>query len=453
MNDKTSVLSPEARDFAPGLLAIQESPPAKLPRTVMYVVAALFVLLLLWACFGKLDIIASAEGRLVPQTYVKIVQPSDAGIVKEILVREGEVVQAGQALLRMDMQVALADQRTLEGELALRKLQLRRIDAELAGRAMGPREDIPADLYDKVAAQHRDHRQAYEDALAQAREALRKAQRDYEAGQEMLAKLKEVTPILKTQAEAYAGMGEEGYVPQVMVRDKQRDYIEKARDLRAQQETVASLAAAVAQAGKQLNQVSSRYRSDLQNERIEAESQYRKLEQETLKQEHKVGLLELKAPQAGIVKDLATHTIGTVVSPGTVLVSLVPEMEPLQAEVLIKNDDVGFVYPGQRVKVKLVPYPFEKYGMIDGEVVHIGPDASDADTQSKEAGKDKPQAPSLGYKALVALKSQTLEAQGETFKLVAGMQVMAEIAQGRRTVMEYLLSPVRKTLYDSGRER
>ena len=455
MTDKISTLSPEAMDFAPGLLAIQESPPARLPRTVMYAVTGLFLILLVWAIFGKLDIIASAEGRLVPQTYVKIVQPADAGIVEEILVKEGQTVQAGQVLIRMDTRVAQADQKTIETDLALRSLQLRRIDAELAEKPLLRKADDPDDLFHQIDAQYRDHRRSFEDASGQAKEALKKAQRDYEAGKEVLAKLNEVTPILKAQSDSYTDMGKEGYVPQVTVRDKQREYLEKARDLRAQEETVASLAAAVAQAGKQLSQISSKYRADLQNERVDAEGQYRKLQQELVKQEHKSGLLELKASQTGIVKDLATHTIGTVVSPGTVVLSLVPENEPLVAEVMVKNDDVGFVYPGQTVKVKLSAYPFQKYGMLDGEVIHVGPDASDnANPPAKDNGKDKaPPQPTLTYKALVSLKSQVLEAQGKTLKLVPGMQVVVEIAQGRRTVMEYLLSPVQKTLQESGRER
>ena len=453
MTKKTIPLSPEALDFAPGLLAIQENPPARLPRAVLYAVSILFIILLLWAAFSQLDIIASADGKLVPQTYVKIVQPADAGIIQEILVKEGEVVKAGQPLIRMDTQVAKADQNAIETQLALRSLQLRRIDAELASLPIRRKDGDPDDLFRQIEAQYHDHRLSYQDALGQAQEALRKAQRDYDAGKEILAKLKEVTPIFRAQSDAYKDMGKDGYMAQVMVRDKEREYLEKARDLRAQEETVASLAAAVAQASRQVNQVTSRYRSDLQNERVEAEGQYRKLQQEQVKQEHKTNHLELKAPQSGIVKDIATHTIGTVVAPGTVVLSLVPENEPMIAEVMIKNDDVGFVFPRQQVKVKLLAYPFQKYGMLEGEIIHLGPDASDgANPASKDQSKEA--APSqLIYKAQVALKSQALEAQGQSFKLVPGMQVIAEIHQGRRTVLEYLLSPVQKTLYDSGRER
>src|ERR1035437_2802749 len=388
------VLSPDALAFAPGLLSIQESPPAKLPRVVLYAVGVLFAILLAWATFGKLDIIASAEGRLIPQTYVKIVQPADAGIVQEILVKEGQSVQAGQVLIRMDTQVANADQKSIDTELALRTLQLRRIDADLAGQPLKRTATDPDDLFRTVDAQYRDRRQSYQDALGQAQEGLRKTQRDYESGKEVLAKLKEVTPLLKEQADSFTDMGKEGYAPQVTVRDKQREYLDKARDLRAQEENLASLAAAMAQADKQLSQVTSKYHSELQNERVEAEGQYRKLQQEHLKQEHKTGLLELKASQAGIIKDLATHTIGTVVSPGTVVLSLVPENEPLIGEAMVKNEDVGVVYEQQQVKVKIATYPFQKYGMLDGEVIHVGPDSSEGDSQASkdQTNKDKPPA-------------------------------------------------------------
>ena len=454
---KLTVLSPEALDFAPGLLSIQESPPARLPRAVMYTIGVLFVILLLWAVFGKLDIIASAEGRLVPETYVKIVQPADAGIVQEILVKEGKQVQQGQVLMRMDTQIAKADEKTIANDLALRSLQLRRIDAELSGKPLKRKSDDQDDLFRQIESQYRERRLSYTDALEQAREALKKTQHEHDSAMEVLSKLQQITPILKQQADSYADMGKDGYVPKMTVLDKQRDYLEKSQDLLAQQATVASLSASVNQAKKQIDQITSKYRSDLQNERVEAGGQQHKLEQDTLKQEHRTGLLELKASQSGIVKDLATHTVGTVVSPGTVLLSIVPEHEPLVAEIMIKNDDVGFVHINQKVKVKLVAYPFTKYGMLDGEVTHIQAD-SDTQSQTKDQSpssqsRDKQQNSTSVYKAIVSLGSQVLESRGKQLKLVSGMQVVVEINQGNRTVMEYLLSPVSKTLYEGGRER
>jgi HlyD family secretion protein len=450
-------LSDEARDFAPGLLAIQESPPSGMPRAVMYAVTTLLALLLLWAAVGHLDIVASAEGKLVPKTYLKLVQPADAGIIKEILVREGEQVTAGEILLRMDAQDAQADAARVRTDLALRSLQLRRIDAELTGNRLRQLPSDPPDLFRQVEAQYQERHQTYVDSLGQVEELLRKAQRDQESATAVLSKLQQTNPILKSQSDAYSGLGSQGYVPKVTVSDKQRAYIENQQDLLAQESTVAGLSAAVNGAQQQVRQTRSKYRSDLENERVDANGEYQKLQQDLAKQTHRSSLLELRAPQAGIVKDLATHTVGTVVATGTVLLSIVPEQEPLLAEVLIRNDDVGFVHPHQRVKIKLAAYPFQKYGLLDGQILQISPDATDTNSSGGQNGRvgDAAQSPEsvTGFKALVSLDRQALTSAGGALNLVAGMQVIAEIREGRRTVLQYLLSPIQGALHDGGRER
>jgi len=450
-------LSKEALDFAPGLLAIQESPPGRMPRAVMYAVTMLLALLLVWAAIGHLDIVASADGKLIPETYLKLVQPADAGIVKEILVREGERVSAGQVLLRLDAQDAQADAARLGTDLALRSLQIRRIDAELTGSRLQRQPNDPPDLFRQVEAQYQERHQTYLDSLGQVQEQLRKTQRDYESGEAILSKLQQTNPILKSQSDAYSGLGGEGYVPKVTVSDKQRAYIENQQDLVAQRSTVEGLSAAVNGAEQQVRETRSKYRSDLENERVDANGEYQKLQQDLAKQTHRSNLLELRAPQAGIVKDLATHTVGTVVSTGTVLLSIVPEQEPLVAEVLIRNDDVGFVHTHQKVKIKLAAYPFQKYGLLDGQILQVWPDASDANPSTSQAAHSSeaaaPPESVTGFKALVSLDRQTLTSAGESLNLVAGMQVIAEIREGRRTVLQYLLSPIQAALHDGGRER
>lgn len=119
-------------EFAPAILRIKEEGASPFPRGVLYVTLALFGVMLVWAIFGRLDIIAVAQGKLIPSTYVKIVQPAESGVLREILVGDGQEVKAGQVLMRMDTDVSDAEQNTVETDLALRRLQLRRIDAELA---------------------------------------------------------------------------------------------------------------------------------------------------------------------------------------------------------------------------------------------------------------------------------------------------------------------------------
>lgn len=443
------------QDFAPLLLRIRQSPPPPFAGLLMKTLLLFFALLLLWACVGRLDIVAVATGKLVPQSYLRIVQPLEHGIVKEILVREGERVQEGQVLMRMDPQLTEADRRVVDNELKLKRLQLRRIDAEMKGAPIARQSGDDAGLLAQVEAQHRARRQAYQDSVDTEKAVLIKAQQDLKAAQEIETKLQKTVPMHKETADGWAQLAKEGFAGKLLAQERMRLYIESAQDLKAQTENVASLRASIAQAEKRLAQITSNYRQQLQNERIDMAAQTQRLEEELGKHVHRTGLMELRAPQAGIVKDLATHTAGTVAAPGTILMTLVPQGEPLVAEVWVNNDDVGFVRSGQPVKVKLSTFQFQKYGMVDGSVRQISADASEnqsAGTASVEIGRNRTAMP-LTYKTIVDMGSQELVAQGVRYALTPGMQVAAEIHLGTRTVLEYLLSPVTKAFHEAGRER
>ncbi len=451
MMNRLPQLAVDALDFAPAILKSQHQPPSPFPRFVLYTLLALVGVMLVWAALGRLDIVAVAQGKLVPQSFLKVVQPAESGIVREILVKEGDEVAQGQVLMRMDAKLSDADGRALLNEVKLKRLQVRRIDAELGGGAMTRKADDTAALFTQVEAQHRARRQAYQDALDAERALLAKAQQDLKGAIEVESKLGKTAPIYQEQERAWELLAKEGFAGRLMVLERQRNRIENEQDLRTQQHAVASLKAVITQSERRIDQITSNYRQQLQNERVEAESQLHKLEQDWDKQQHRNALLELKAPQGGIVKDLSTHTAGTVVAPGTVLLTLVPNNEPLLAEVWINNVDSGFVEVNQKVKVKLDAYPFQKYGMLDGVVRHVTYDAAD---KTGDAGAErKPDSGALSYRALIALYASQLEAQGLRYKLTPGMQVAAEVNLGTRSVIEYLLSPIQKTLHEAGRER
>jgi len=448
-------LTADALEFAPDIVRAQEAPPLRYRRYVLYALLALFAALLAWAVLGQLDIVAIAQGKLVPTTYLKVVQPADSGIVKEILVREGDVVTEGQTLMRMDTRLSDADRNTTQNEVALRRLQLRRIDAELSNQPMA-RVAGDLALYRQVEAQYQARRQAYQDAIDAEHAVIAKAQQDLRASMETEVKLRETGPIYQEQEAAWQKLADEGFAGRLYLLERQRQRIENQQDLKTQQFTVASLKATITQSEKKIAQITSGYRQQLQNERVDTAAQLHKLEQDSDKQEHHYGLLELKAQHSGVIKDLATHTRGTVVQPGTILLTIVPQDEPLLAEVWISNLDAGFIIPGQAVRVKLAAYPFQKYGMLDGVVRHVSADASSAQEKNKggEPAKDDAlPAAGLNYLALVELNSPVLEAQGARLRLTPGMQVSAEILLGTRTVLEYLLSPIQKTVHEAARER
>ena len=443
-------------DFSPPLLRIQEKPPAPLAGWMLRLLLALLAGLLLWAAFGRLDIVAVAEGKLVPSSYLKIVQPAEQGIVKEILVKEGETVREGQVLIRMDSVLTEADVKAIQAEYYNKRIALRRIDAQLSARPLTKEKGDPADLYAQVQAQHAANVRAYESALAQEKSLLEKARQDLAGAQATKAKLEQVLPHYIEQEKAFEKLTKDGFSGRLMYTDKQRERIEKEQDLRAQEFTIGSNQALIEQSRNKIAQITADYRRQLQTERVETAAQFEKAAQELAKNEHRHELLELRAPAEGIVKDLATHTIGTVAAPGTILMTLVPRAEKLVAEVWVGNDDIGFVRPGQDVKLKLAPFQFQKYGMLDGKVRQVSADATEAPSANTRSdaltGRDRPMGP-LTYRTVVELASQHLELDRERFALTPGMQVAGEIHLGTRTVLEFLLSPVQKAFHEAARER
>ncbi len=167
---------------------------------------------------------------------------------------------------------------------------------------------------------------------------------------------------------------------------KDRLATEREQDLASQQATVQSLQASLTEAERSVAQVRSRSRSDLQTQLVETSGRIAQLEQADVKLGFRGRNLELRAPQAGVVKDLATTTVGAVVQPGTVLLNLVPVGELLRAEVSIRNDDIGFVRAGQKVRLKLATFPFQRYGLLEGTVLSVSPDSASAG-RSVRAGR------------------------------------------------------------------
>ena len=258
-------------------------------------------------------------------------------------------------------------------------------------------------------------------------------------------------PAYERTAQAYERLGSDNLVARLQMEERRREALEKAGDLAAQRATVEALKAAVDQHEKRTAQLKSAHASDLNQKRLETLEAINRLEAQQTRLTFQGGLLELRAPTAGIVKELATTTIGAVVQPGTVLVSLVPEAEPLLAEVMIENKDIGFVAANQPVRLKLAAYQFQKYGMLEGVVKTIGADSS---PRRHGAAPDSPLADAdSGFKALIEMNEQRFGPADLNLTLAAGMQLTAEIVQGRRTVMEYLLSPVQRVASEAGMER
>jgi len=450
MDNKQSKPEP-LHDFSPGLLAAVNQPPSPLPRLMLYVLMLLLAFVVVWSYLGQLDIVAIAQGKLIPQTRLKIVQPFEGGRVSEILVKDGEVVKVGQILMLMDTRLSEADTRKLQKELDAAKIQLRRIEAELTNQEFKRHAGDDETIFQQVAAQSRANKAEYTHALGQQKAILEQTEKEIAAARVIYQKLKETLPIHVENEEAVSKLGKTGYASRFTVLETQRQRIEAERELQSQEFEIQSLLAKKKEANEKIKQLTSANNQQLLNKKIELDNQVSQLEQDWLKQQYRNELMELKAPQDGVIKDLSTNTEGSIVPAGTVLMSVVPLDEPLQAEVYIDNKDVGFVTSGQEVKVKMMSYEFQKYGMLDAIVEYVGADASDRATQAQGVESGNGQA--LGYRTLIALSQQHLARNGQQFELRPGMQVTAEIKIGSRSVLDYVLSPVQRAVNEAGTER
>jgi len=433
--------------FLPSILQLQEEAPSPLPRAVLWIVSALTGALGLWASFGKLDVVAVAEGRLVPRAQLQIVQPAEGGVMRDLHVKEGERVRAGQLLARMDMRSAEADAATAQNEIALRRLQLRRIDAELGGTRLAALPEDPLRLYAQVEAQREARALAHEASLAEQRTVVARARRDMQAALETQAKLSGTLPVFVEQERAFERLARDGYAGRLMLAQRSRERHEAEQDLRAQEHRVEGARATMEQGERRAAQIAAGYRAQLQGERIEAEAQLARLLQELDKLSHRQKLAELRSPADGVVKDLATQTPGAVLAPGTVLMTMVPDGEALVAEVWLANQDAGFVAGGQSAKLKLASFPFQRYGMLDARVARISADSTERSDGAKAPGG------AFAYRAQLEPLTQELRLGEARHSLRPGMQLTAEIKLAERTVLEYLLSPMQKIAAEAGRER
>lgn len=436
--------------FLPAVVRMQVTAPSPLPRALIWTLALLIAIVVAWAALARLDVIAVAQGRLVPEQFVQIVQPAEGGVVRELAVREGDRVAPGQVLARLDRRIADAERGAVDAELAARRQQLLRIDAELAAGKGVPDAMAAAAA---IRPQLRAHRDAHRDAIAAERAGLDKAASEVDAAQAVLVRMQRALPLQRERAAAWEQLAREGFAGKLLVLDQRRALLEAEQSLITQQATVDSLRAGVREATQRIARLESGYREQLHDERVRTLGEIQRLEHETARVSVRQAALELRAPTAGLVKDLATHSIGSVVQPGTVLMTVVPTGDAMLAEVWIEQADAGFVQLDQPVRVKVAGFPFQRYGTLEGRLRHISADASDR--AAGPGGDGSPDRP-IGrgsFRALVAVASGAMESDGIRIPLSAGMEVSAEIRLGSRTVMEYLLSPIAAAAAGAGHER
>ena len=424
-------------EFLPAAEEIVETPATPLGALVVWLVTLLLMVALAWSYFGRIDIVAVANGKISTEGSNKIIQPAISGVVTSINVHEGQRIKKGETLLALDRTTAEKDVAT-----ANQSLNTARVERDILRRlAVGGNTDEiinNADLPDEAKAMLQQ--------FASSQTALSAARRQAASGiisnyQQQLQFNQQAKNQLETNAQNLKNRKAEieKQLPNANPVDKLRLQNELSNiDQRitsadsavlGQNQQLLQSQSALTQAQNQSQTQTAETNSAFNNQIITAEKRIIELENNLVKARQVLAQTTITAPVDGTVLSLTVKTIGGVVNAGQQLAQIVPEKVPLYVDAALDNQDVGFVKPGQRVVVKVATYPFQRYGYLEGTVENISPDAIQDDKKS------------LIYKAKIKLNDEKSSKQNQ-LKLLPGMSVSAEITTGQRRIIEFFLDPL-----------
>ncbi len=444
-----AVLDATQRQFLPAALEIQEAPPSPAGHWLLFLLLSLFAVGVLWACLGRVDIVVTATGRIVPGGQVKQVQAAQAGTIAAILVSEGDRVELGQPVVRLDPTYAYADDLRIRNQLddiALQTYWREALDSWLAGgrkdtAEMRPQSKLgPADqaragrLYGQYRREITARMLALEKDLAAnlAEQATVKAE---------MTRAQATLAVLIQRVAAYKALVDQQYGARVQYLEMLQQQTELERSipvLNSRQHQLFESASAIT---ARRNATASELRRQNLMELTRLDGERGSLEQESRKARQHMHQQLLTAPVTGTVQELAVHTVGGVVSQAQQLMKIVPENAAIEVEALLQNKDVGFGKEGQSAEIKVDTFNFTKYGLIDAEVIDISNDA----LEDQQLG--------WVFKMRLALDEDRIAVGEKLVKLSPGMAITAEIKTGNRRLIEFLLSPLLRYKHESVKER
>jgi hemolysin D len=469
LNDHPWFKSPDVEtEFLPAALEIVETPPSPARHLIAGALISFFIIAILWACFGKIDVIATASGKIVPTGRTKLIQPFETGVVHAIHVQDGQAVKKGDVLLEIDTTINEAEQKRLQQQYVEAALDAARLRAALTisgdseTEFQPPEEATPLQIETArtLLSSQLNEIRAKLDGLDQQ---IAKEDANRAAVDATITKLTESIPMLVKRTSMRKILADKGYGSKLDYLTTQQDLVEHQHELIVQQSRLDEAAGSAAALLQQRAQAEAEYKrttlSDLQTAAQKAAS----LHEQAIEADQKYRLQTLTAPVDGTVQQLVVHTEGGVVTPAQVVMWVVPANSHLEIEATVQNHDIGFVQAGQEAAVKVDTFNYTRYGLLHGHVISVSQDATLRDKVSDKSG-NKPQAdlqpetsePSgqeLIYAARVALDTTQMQIDDRTVNLVPGMAVTVEIKTGKRRIIEYLLSPIAKHIHESLRER
>lgn len=440
-----SKVSHEFRDDIDDLgqsLGLEETHLPKLLKFSIMLFSASTFAFLIWAGFTNVKELARTEGQVIPAGYSQIVQHLEGGLVREILVHDGDFVQQDQVLARIDgagTEEDLREQEELVQSLTLQALKLRAlIDGKEPDFASANASK------DEVAEQQRMYvatRNARGGEKTILREQIAQRYQTIERLKQSLATAQANLGVAQESKDIYEGLEAKGMAARTALLAKQQEYNSRSGEVESIRKQIDEAQSELSEYNKRLSSLSMQQQDSAYTDLNRVESELSQARESLKKRSDRVTRLEVKSPVTGYVKGLKLNTIGSVIPAGQTLMEIVPAEETLVVEVRIPTEQIGRVAIGQPVQVKVDSYDYVRFGTVDGKLDYVS-----AMTFTDEARNEY-------FKGRVTLARSNIGPALSNHKIIPGMTVDADIVIGEKTVLAYLLKPIRSAIYNSFTEQ
>ena len=410
-------------------------------RSMLRLGALVILVLVVWAGFAKIDEVTKGEGKVIPSSQLQIVQSVDGGVVEEIRVREGQIVNAGDLLLRVDPTRFVSSLRENQAEYLSLLVRTERLKAVSMGRPFVP----PPEALEKVPEIVEQERRLYhssleslEAQLAIARQQLSQRNqelKEVQVGRDQAARSYE---LAARELAVTKPLASSGAVSEVELLRLERD-VNRFRGERDQASAqLVRLQSAISEASRKVEEVELNFRNQIRGELSEASGKLGSLSEGSTALADRVKHADVRSPVRGTIKRLLVNTVGGVVQPGKEVVEVVPLDDALLLEAKIRPKDIAFLRPGQPAIVKFTAYDFAIYGGLEATVEQIG-----ADTVTDDEGN-------AFYLIRVRTKEKGI---GDAMPIIPGLVAEVDILTGKKSILSYLLKPVLRAKANALTER
>ncbi len=439
-------------EFLPAHLELIETPVSKTPRLITHLIMLFLLIAIILAIISKVEIVATATGKLAFSGRSKEIKPIENALVKEIFVKDGQFVEKDQLLISLTALGAEADQQKTLSSLSLAKLERYRYETLLKAITdeMLPLLDFEQTKFGNISQNDKSRiihlieeqygtwqKQKQQKSLAYKRKEAEK--------QTTLAYIHKFEGISRIEREKFKDLKKlykQNALSKHELLSQENKMIEAENELSVYRSKFNELEHDLLQAKEDLALVTQQFKSDLLEKLKQQVENEKQLTLELEKNEQRQLASLIKAPVSGTVQQLKTHTVGGVVTTAETLMVIAPEEDELEVTALILNKDIGFIELGQEAIIKVETFPYTRYGYLTGKVKNITLDAI-----------EHPQLGSVFNSTIEIDKKSLLSNQGKEIMLGSGMAVTAEIKTGMRSVISYLLSPLEETVKESLHER